>query len=104
MFIYVYLPALGFTTLGYKYFYMGGRMLTCILVFYTGPALFLNKLLYFCVCVVQRAVCNSVFSHTGFFPVELHGPAIPKFRINHFSTRSQLLWCCIHVLFIQIKY
>ena len=33
MFVYVLTPALGFTILGYKYFYTGGCMLTCISVF-----------------------------------------------------------------------
>ena len=60
--IYVYPPALGFTTLGldYKYFYMGGCMLPHVLVFLQVQHYsIVNCCVY--VCVIQRAVCKSVF-------------------------------------------
>ena len=74
--------------------------------FFTGINTFSELL--FCVHFVQGAVCIiSFFPHSGFFSVESHGPVILRFRLNHFSTRSQLIcetlcaYMCI--LFIEMK-
>ena len=55
-----------------------------------------------CICI-QGADCNSVFPTLWVFSVELYGPAISKSRINHFSTWSQLLLCCVCCIFVQNK-
>ena len=55
--------------------------------------------MYMCVCYKELSVIQF-FPTLWVFSVELHGPAIPEFRINYFSTRSQLLWCsvCVYML------
>ena len=80
-------------------------MLICV-QFFTGINTLLEPL--FCVHFVQRAACIISFSHTvGIFSAESHGPVILRFRLKHFSTRSQLIcetlctYMCI--LFIEMK-
>ena len=72
MFVYALIPALGYTTLGYKYFYMEGCILSHVLVFLQVSALLVNCCVL-CVHKVKSCMLFSFFPHNGFFSVEFHG-------------------------------